>query len=96
MAMTPEKKVKNKVVKQLKAAGAYYFFPATGGYGKSGIPDIIICYRGKFLAIECKAGKNTTTTLQRINIEQIREQGGMAVVINEENVETVSDILSLI
>ena len=40
MAMTPEGKVKKKVVEQLKQLGCYYFFPATGGYGKSGVPDI--------------------------------------------------------
>ena len=39
MAMTPEKKVKQTVVKILKEIGAYYFFPATGGYGRNGVPD---------------------------------------------------------
>jgi Holliday junction resolvase len=55
--MTPEAKVKRKVTDQLKLIGAYYFFPATGGYGKSGVPDIVGCYNGKFFGIECKAGK---------------------------------------
>ena len=58
MAMTPEAKVKKVVVKQLKELGAYYFFPATGGYGKSGVPDIVGCYKGMFFGIECKAGNN--------------------------------------
>ncbi len=42
MALTPEKKVKNAVVKQLKLFGdsVYYFFPATGGFGRSGVPDM--------------------------------------------------------
>jgi hypothetical protein len=55
MAMTPEKKVKDRVVKQLKLFGdsVYYFFPATGGYGRSGVPDIVGCFNGKFWAIEC-------------------------------------------
>ena len=39
MAATPEKKVKDKVVKLLKQYGAYYFFPATFGMGRSGVPD---------------------------------------------------------
>jgi hypothetical protein len=29
MALTPEKKVKDKIVKVLKEEGVYYFFPAT-------------------------------------------------------------------
>ena len=93
MAMTAEAKVKKAIVKILKQHDVYYFFPATGGYGKSGVPDIICCYRGHFLAIECKAGKNKPTTLQRINLEKIAEQGGTALVINEDNVTDVTKIL---
>ena len=64
MAATPEKKVKDKVVKLLKQYGAYYFFPATFGMGRSGVPDVVCCHKGAFIGIECKAGKNTTTPLQ--------------------------------
>ena len=49
MAMTPEGKVKKRVVEQLKALGCYYFFPATGGYGKSGVPDIVGVLQRKVL-----------------------------------------------
>ena len=56
--MTPEKKVKNKVVAILKEHKAYYFYPITGGYGRSGVPDIVGCYRGIFFGIECKAKGN--------------------------------------
>lgn len=83
---TPEGKVKDKVVKILKQYGVYYFFPVTGGFGMSGIPDIICCHNGRFIAIECKAGKNKTTALQDAHIARIRAAGGVAVVINEENV----------
>ena len=96
MAQTAESKVKAKIIKQLKAVGAYYFAPIGGPYAKSGVPDLIICFRGKFIAIEAKSGNNKCTTLQRINLEQIKEQGGIAVVVNEENVETVTDILNFI
>ena len=60
--MTPEAKVKKVVVKQLRNLGAYYFYPVTGGYGRSGVPDIVGCYKGKFFGIECKAGKNVNKT----------------------------------
>ena len=69
--MTPEAKVKNKVKKILDSLGCYHFSPQTGGYGKSGIPDIIACYKGRFIAIECKAGKGQVTALQKYNIDQI-------------------------
>jgi hypothetical protein len=93
MAMTPEAKVKSKVVKHLKNMGAYYFFPATGGYGKSGVPDIVGCYNGLFFGIECKAGNNKATALQLKNLSEITQAGGIASIINEDNVHTVPDIL---
>jgi hypothetical protein len=92
--MTPEKKVKTAVVKILKEyADLYYFYPVMGGYGASGIPDIVGCYRGKFFAIECKAGKGKTTALQEKNIAQIREAGGRVMVVNEDNIQEVRNML---
>jgi len=93
MASTPEKKVKDKVVKLLKQHGVYYFFPATYGMGRSGVPDIICCIKGKFLAIECKAGSNKTTALQNRELNAIIDAGGIALVINEGNVITLLSIL---
>jgi len=94
--MTPEKKVKTKVVAILKELGAYYFYPITGGYGASGVPDIVGCYKGKFFAIECKAGKGKTTALQDKNIAQIIAQGGLAIVVHEDNMEDVNELLRYI
>jgi Holliday junction resolvase len=92
MAMTPEAKVKKKVVAQLKEMGAYYFYPVTGGYGFSGVPDIVGCYKGIFFGIECKSGSNKPTALQDKNLTDIRKQKGIAVVINEGNIDSVQTI----
>ena len=91
--MTPEKKVKTKVVAILKEFGAYYFYPVTGGYGASGVPDIVGCYKGNFFAVECKAGKGKTTALQEKNIAQIKATGGLAIVVNEDNIEDVGNLM---
>lgn len=93
MADTPEVKVKKKVVAILKAAGAYYFYPVTGGFGGSGVPDIVGCYKGKFFGIECKAGKNKPTPLQAKNLDSIRAAGGIAMVINEDNIDDARHLL---
>lgn len=93
MADTPEVKVKKKVVAILKAAGAYYFYPVTGGFGGSGVPDIVGCYKGKFFGIECKAGKNKPTPLQAKNLDSIRAAGGVAMVINEDNIDDARYLL---
>lgn len=93
MAQTPEKKVKDKVVGTLKKAGAYYFFPATHGFGRSGVPDVVACVDGAFLGIECKAGKNKPTALQVRELEAIRMAGGVAVVVNEQNWDMLPDLI---
>lgn len=91
--MTPEAKVKKRVVNVLKENGAYYFFPATGGYGRSGVPDIVGCYRGVFFGIECKAGSNKPTALQEAEMRKIREASGITLVVNEENIDDVKIML---
>jgi len=93
MAMTPEAKVKKKVADQLKFLGAYYFYPVTGGYGRSGVPDIVGCYRGNFFAFECKSGKNKPTALQDKNLSDITVAGGIACVVNEDNMMHIEKIL---
>lgn len=92
--MTPEAKVKAKVTATLKAYGAYYFYPVTSGYGVSGVPDIVGCVNGKFFAIECKAKSNKPTMLQERNMQRIRDCGGVAIVVNEENLNDVQEMLT--
>lgn len=81
---TKESQVKKQVVKILDKHGAYHFFPATHGYGRSGVPDIVACYNSQFIGIECKAGKGTTTALQERELKSIEKAGGIAFVIRED------------
>ena len=87
MARTPEGRVKDACVELLKRHSAYYFFPVMGGYGRSGIPDIIACYKGQFLAIECKAGYNKTTPLQDRELTAIHKAGGSAMIVREDTID---------
>ena len=87
MAMTPEVKVKKVVVKHLNSVDAYYFYPVTGGFGASGVPDIVGCYKGKFFGIECKANGNKPTVLQCKNLCAISVAGGMSLLIDENNLD---------
>jgi hypothetical protein len=61
----------------------------TAGFGRSGVPDIIACYKGRFIGIECKAGKNEPTLLQKHNIKEIQRNNGLAIVVNEDNIEAL-------
>jgi hypothetical protein len=91
--MTPEGKVKAKVKKVLNEIGAYYTMPVTGGYGNSGVPDFLICIKGRFFGIECKANGGKATALQLKNHEDIRKAGGIAVIVDETNVDNLKEEL---
>jgi Holliday junction resolvase len=92
---TPEVKVKAKVKVALVELGFYYFMPPANGFGRAGIPDIVGCRTdGRFFGIECKAGKGKTTALQDRELYRIQQAGGIALVINEDNIDQLKELLN--
>ena len=87
-----EKDITNKILKYLKVLDKCYCFKEHGGsYGSTGIPDIICCYKGRFLAFEVKTQKGRTTALQEVNIRKINEAEGIAVVVR--SVDDVKNVM---
>lgn len=93
MALTPEAKVKARVKRVLDDHNIYHFSPFQAGMGRAGIPDIICCCDGKFLAVECKAGKGKTTALQERELQSIKDHGGVALVIREDNINELEEAI---
>lgn len=95
MALTPEKKVKDKVVKLLKAHTAYYFYPSTHGFGVSGLFDICVVYKGHFIGIETKSDcKKKPTELQSLNAMKAMDAGASILLIHNENVDVLANLLT--
>jgi Holliday junction resolvase len=88
-----EKWVKQQVVKMLKDRGAYYFYPVASGYMSIGVPDIVACYKGAFMGIECKAGGNKPSVLQEKNLADITANQGIAMIVNEDNLVAFQNFL---
>ena len=82
--MTPESKVKKQVKDLLNEFHAYWFMPVANMFTRGGIPDIIACFRGLFVAIECKAGVNKCTKLQELEQAKIQEAGGCTFVVSDD------------
>ena len=83
-----ENKVKKSVQEYLDSLGAYHFKVHGSVYMRAGIPDIICCYKGKFIGIETKDGNNKASELQLAHIRQIRKAGGIGfVAYSVENVK---------
>lgn len=87
-----EKTITNQILKHLKSCPECFAFKEHGGlYGTSGIPDIICCYRGKFVAFEVKTEQGRLSKLQEVMIERIRQAGGVAAKVT--SLAEVKDIL---
>mgnify|MGYP004730520661 FL=1 len=87
-----EKTITNQILKYLKSLPECFAFKEHGGlYGTSGIPDIIVCCKGKFLAFEVKTEKGKLSKLQEITIAKIQKAKGMAFKVT--NLEEVEEIL---
>lgn len=92
--MTPEAKVK-KIGRAVMTKMGMYHFPAfSGGYGRSGVPDDIGCHQGVFVAVEYKANGGKPTALQLKNMDDIRKCGGIALLIDEENVHQLEELIN--
>lgn len=96
MVATPESKVKKKVHATLRERGAYAVNYIGGAYANNGTPDILVCFCGKFIGIECKSGRGRPTALQIKNLRDIDHAGGLSLVINETNLEYLTECLDAI
>lgn len=80
--MINESDITKSILKYLKTLPRCFFWKEHGGiYGTSGIPDIIVCIDGRFIALEVKTQKGKTTPLQNAAIRKIRSSGGFAFVV---------------
>lgn len=83
--MTPEGKVKQDIKDYLATLGAacWYCMPMNFGYGKNGVPDFIICYRGFFLAPETKKKGGKSEPWQIRELEAIGAAGGVSARVTD-------------
>lgn len=91
MAKTPEGKLKEELDEYLDSLGpdCWYFKPMSFGYGRNGIPDYIICYKGYFLAPETKKEGGKSQPWQEREQEAIRAAGGISGRIRPSELEQV-------
>lgn len=86
-----EKNIENKIKNYLKSKGAYYFKHHGNQFSQVGVPDIIVCYKGRFIGIEVKNETGKTSPLQDINLKMINDNGGIGIVARK--VEDVSKVI---
>ena len=100
--MAAEKDFENKVKKYLKDQGCWYVKYWSGNaqngkkFTKDGIPDLLVCCNGHFMALELKAENGHPSKLQEWNIEQIRNAGGFAMVVYPDDFEMIKEVINIL
>lgn len=64
-----------------------------GGYQKSGIPDLILCVNGIFIAVELKATNGKPSELQKMNTSRINQSNGIGIILYPEGFENFKRIM---
>lgn len=88
--MQKETRFKNKVLAQLKEIPSLYFVKIQM-VATRGIPDILMCYKGHFIAWELKVDGGKPSALQIYNLAKINEAGGIARIVTPETLDKVME-----
>lgn len=92
--MAQEKAFENKVKRFLKENGCYFIkYWAGAVFTKSGVPDVLCCCNGYFLAIELKAPTGKPSDLQIYNINKINETGGFAIILYPKDFDLFEEMV---
>lgn len=83
--MVLESAVKRQVAKALSEHWPRVYFVKQTSDQPSGTPDLMVCYRGRFIAMELKRPGGNPTTLQQWRMAQIREAGGIALSVSSKD-----------
>lgn len=92
--MAAEKQFETKVKQYLQNQGCWYVKYWGGGqFTKAGVPDLLVCCNGYFLAIELKASTGRPSQLQLYNIRKIRDAGGFGIILYPSNFHILQDMI---
>ena len=88
-----EKPFETQIRKFLEAEGCYCFKVWGGGFQTAGIPDLLICVNGYFVAVEVKGDRGKPSELQLHNIERIKKAGGVGLVLYPKDFDGFKDLI---
>ena len=91
--MGKEKLFESRIKQYLTENGIWYVKYFANGFTKSGIPDILACCNGHFLAIEVKAENGRPSELQLYHVEKIKESGGHAVIVKPSQFDELKKLI---
>lgn len=92
--MAAEKNFENKIKAYLKEHNAYFVKFFANRMTKTGVPDILACVNGYFVAIEVKAEHGKPSELQKYNVREINNADGYAVILYPQDWELFKKLVN--
>ena len=94
--MASEKNFENKIKKYVESEGGWEVKFFANSMTRTGIPDLLCCVNGYFLAIEVKAENGHPSEIQQYVIGKIRDAGGVAVIVYPSAFDDLKNIIQLL
>ena len=92
--MGDEKNLENRVKQYLKDHGCWCLkYWAGGGFTKSGIPDLLICCRGRLIGCELKASYGRPSALQITELRRIQKAGGAGILLYPKHLDVFRELI---
>ena len=92
--MKSEAAITKAIIKYCRSQGHWVYKTWGSGYARAGVPDILLCVDGKFVAFEVKNEAGKASKLQEFEIRNIKKGGGVAAVVRnlDEAVKILSEL----
>lgn len=91
--MAQEKNFENRLKKFLEDEGCWFVKFFANAFTKTGVPDLLVCCNGYFVAVEVKAQNGKPSELQKWNIKKINESCGIGVVLYPDQFDDFKDLI---
>lgn len=92
--MAGEKDFENRLKRWLDDHGVWYVKFFANRNTRAGVPDILACVNGVFVAIEVKGPRGKPAQLQLWHCRQITRSGGIAVVAWPKDFDRLKEMIS--
>lgn len=87
-----ESKFSREVTTYLERKGAIINNQTGGMFSKVGVSDLLVCYKGYFIALELKVGDYTADPLQISYLQKVRSAGGFGLILRD----TIQELMVLL
>jgi hypothetical protein len=94
VAQKPETVFRNGQVIPFLKKLKHTFYQSIQQMAISGTPDILLCVRGRFVALELKSKGGKPTALQNYVLDQITKADGISLVASPTNWSEVKELLT--